>query len=69
MWKRSPYKNLLEKVKVKEIKEKVNNGECVMFKSDKSSKLTLDSAENYRTAIVIDQKQEGRTQHLEVWAS
>ena len=40
-----------EREGIKELKQKVNNGECVIFKSDKSSKLTIDSTENYKTAI------------------
>ena len=37
---------------MKELKELANNKECVIFKSDKSSKLTIDTAGNYMKAIM-----------------
>ena len=36
-----------EKIGIKEIKKKIRNKEWVVFKSDKSGRLTVDSIENY----------------------
>ena len=48
-----PQSNLTtqERAGIKELKAKVANNECVIFKTDKSSKLTVDSTENYIQAI------------------
>ena len=61
-----PKSNLTQQERsgIKELKDKINKKECVVFKSDKSSRLTVDSTDNYieaigkhtQTDIVIDQK-------------
>ena len=38
---------------MKELKEKIKSREIVVFKSDKSGKMTVDSMENYSEAISI----------------
>ena len=50
-----PKSNLTKKKAdgLKELKEKVRNGECVVTKTDKSGKLTIDSVENYEAAVRV----------------
>ena len=42
-----------EKVGLKELKKKIDDQELVVFKTDKSGKLSVDTVENYKSALEV----------------
>ena len=49
---------------MKELKEKIKRKEIVVFKSDKSGKMTVDSMENYSEAISVHTEGDTETHRI-----